>query len=306
MEDYRKLWADCLAMIRERIANEEVYKVWFGKIVFEQYDPQRRSLLLQLPSDYVYYYLEQHHTPLLREVTQIVFKANISLSYRILKDQPITAYVDSSQIIDQMAKRGFNLSPKLPQMRIKNAAQRMRDCLQQALGDQYRWLPVYDKIVAWLTDNKGRGLLCIGANNTGKTVLCTRILPLFLGFENVAVCSAIDMTAHSGKVARIDELLKSKVIVIDGLGTEGQEVNHYGRIRRPLIELCDTAEQQGKLLILTTSCLSTTPMSDDCPWKRQFPTSIGEYYGDHTLSVLRRITTTAMFNESPVGEDMRH
>lgn len=303
MEDYRRLWVECLAMIRERLGNEEIYKVWFSKIVFEQYDPQQRTLLLQVPSNYVYCYLEQYHVSLLREVTQAVFKTNIILNYRVLPSQPVAPAPDFSQMFEQMKQRGFNVGGPIPQVSVPDAAQRMRESLKAIVGDQYRWVPAYDKVASWLTDNHGKWLLCIGFSGTGKSRLCREVLPLLLGFGNVAQCSAIEMTEHNGKTARIDELLKASVIVVDGLGTEDASVSHYGRHRRPFYELCDAAERQGKLLILTTNCLAPKAMPDDWPWKHQFPTTFGERYGEDVLLRLRSHTFNVTFDEvlRPVG-----
>ena len=302
MEDYRRLWAECLAIIRERINNQERYIIWWRNIKFYSFDEQQNELTVLLPSKFVFYYIEEYHAPLLQEVLNTVFKRNVSLMCKWPQNQPSDAAAsDFSQLIDQVAKRGFNVSVKLPQVRVQDAAQRMRDCLQKALGDGYQWTPDYDKVAAWLQDNKGRGLVLVGMSGTGKSVIATRVLPLLVGFENVAVCSAIEMTAHNGKVARIDELLKARCIVIDGLGTEDIEVNHYGRHRRPFIELCDAAEQQGKLLIATTNCLSTLPMPDTWPGKRFFPLSFEERYGSDTFSRLRVIAQSVIFK----GHDLR-
>lgn len=297
--DYRKLWSQCLAMIRERIANDEIYKVWFGGIVFEQYDPERRNLLLQLPSDYVYYYLEQYQVSILQEVIRAVFKTNINLSYRLQKPQPVApAEPDFSQVVNYLRQHGCDVGSERMNIQIANAEKRLRDGLHYFLGDKAQWLSAYDKVAAWLSDNKGRGLVLVGRSGTGKTVLCRQVLPVILGWQSIVQCSAVEMTAHNGKSARIDELLKARCVIIDGLGSEDVEVSHFGRHRRPFCELCEAAEQDGKLIIATTNCVSPMPMPDTWPWKRQFPTSFSERYGSDTFSRLRVITQSVVIEDS--------
>lgn len=297
MEDYRRLWAECLSMIRERINNQERYAAWWRDIEFYGFDEQQNALTVQLPSRLVSYYIEEHHVPLMQEVLNTVFKRNVRLRYKLPPSQPVAPAPDFSQMFEQMKQRGFNVGGPIPQVSVPDAAQRMRQSLREIVGDQYRWVPAYDKVASWLTDNHCKWLLCIGFSGTGKSRLCREVLPLLIGFGNVAQCSAIEMTEHNGKTARIDELLKASVIVVDGLGTEDASVSHYGRHRRPFYELCDAAERQGKLLILTTNCLTPKAMPDDWPWKHQFPTTFGERYGEDVLSRLRSHTFNVTFDE---------
>ena len=59
----KALWDDCLHLIRENVT-EQQYKTWFAPIVFEKYDAESQTLLIQVPSRYVYEYLEQYYVTL--------------------------------------------------------------------------------------------------------------------------------------------------------------------------------------------------------------------------------------------------
>ena len=81
---HKALWDNCLQLIRANVT-EQQYKTWFAPIVFESYSETEQTLLVQLPSRYVFEYLEQYYVSLLSKVLARVFGANVRLSYRIVE-----------------------------------------------------------------------------------------------------------------------------------------------------------------------------------------------------------------------------
>lgn len=81
---HKALWDNCLQLIKANVT-EQQYKTWFAPIVFESYSETEQTLLVQLPSRYVFEYLEQHYVALLSKVLARVFGANVRLSYRIVE-----------------------------------------------------------------------------------------------------------------------------------------------------------------------------------------------------------------------------
>ena len=79
----KALWGDCLHLIRENVT-EQQYKT---PIVFEKYDVESQTLLIQVPSRYVYEYLEQYYVTLLSKVLCRCFGTNVQLNYRIVVDK---------------------------------------------------------------------------------------------------------------------------------------------------------------------------------------------------------------------------
>lgn len=80
------LWDKCLALIKENVT-EQQYKTWFASIVFESFSEMEHTLLVQVPSNYVYEYLEQYYVGLLSKVIARFFGANTRLRYRIVVDK---------------------------------------------------------------------------------------------------------------------------------------------------------------------------------------------------------------------------
>ncbi len=79
-------WEDALALIRKNVT-EQIYNTWFKPIVFEQFDEAQNMVLVQVPSPFVYEYLEENFVNLLAKVLQRCFGLNIRLSYRVVTDK---------------------------------------------------------------------------------------------------------------------------------------------------------------------------------------------------------------------------
>ena len=82
----KTLWSKCLDLIRESVT-EQQFNTWFRPIVFESYSTDDRTLLVQVPSPYVYEYLEQYYVGLLSKVLASCFGTSVRLRYRIVTDK---------------------------------------------------------------------------------------------------------------------------------------------------------------------------------------------------------------------------
>ncbi|MBR2238749.1 MAG: chromosomal replication initiator protein DnaA [Prevotella sp.] len=90
---HRPLWNNCLQLIRQNVT-EQVFKTWFEPIVFVSYDEQQKTLLVEVPSMYVYEYLEQNYVKLMGWALANSFKANVRLTYRLMVDKENKKRVD--------------------------------------------------------------------------------------------------------------------------------------------------------------------------------------------------------------------
>ena len=82
----KALWDNCLSLIKDNVT-EQQYKTWFAPIVFEKYDEEHQSVLVQVPSMYVYEYLEQYYVNLLSKVLTRCFGQKVQLNYRVVTDK---------------------------------------------------------------------------------------------------------------------------------------------------------------------------------------------------------------------------
>ena len=86
INSHSALWDKCLALIKENVS-EQQYNTWFSPIVFESFSDKDKTLLVQVPSPYVYEYLEEYYIDLLSRVLSKCFGAGVRLTYRIVADK---------------------------------------------------------------------------------------------------------------------------------------------------------------------------------------------------------------------------
>lgn len=287
--DYNKLWQQSLASISHRYVKSKKHQrwfdTWFGDVKLEQYDPSAHILHLQVPSKYVYEYLETHGRKILHEAVKEQFPDAGQISYRILP--PAIPYERISEILKQQQGGGWRINGHI---HFDNARKRLEEGLQAELGDKpMRWVDGYSDIVKFLDDNDNRGLLIVGTPGLGKSLISQKVIPTLLydGVHSIPCVSAMDL--HR----RLDELKRERIVVIDDLGKEPRK--YYGDVDNSFLELCTHAEETGQILIITTN-LATFPTTYP-----GFTSSIQERYGDAVMSRLQAITHVAIL----VGEDLR-
>ena len=144
------------------------------------------------------------------------------------------------------------------------------------------WLPEYDEVADWLTDNGGRGLLMFGDCGRGKSLLGKYVLPVIFNFYLKKI---MPVFTANGLNQDLDSILKYKIVSIDDIGTEIIH-NQYGSKRIAFQELVDAAESEGKLIVISTN------LSLDV---------ITERYGIRTVDRLKAITRQVLFT----GESLR-
>lgn len=77
------LWERSLQLIKENVS-EQQFTTWFRPIVFESYNVATKTILVQVPSTFVYEYLEEHFVGLLSKVLHRIFGEGVKLNYRVV------------------------------------------------------------------------------------------------------------------------------------------------------------------------------------------------------------------------------
>jgi DNA replication protein DnaC len=190
--------------------------------------------------------------------------------------------INFEKTFEKLKDTGFSPVPDPVYISIPEAKKVLWYGLKYFAKDAAQWLPEYNEIAAWLTNNGGKGLLCLGNCGRGKTLICGRVIPAILNHYCGKIVSCYDAQQMN---ADIDHIKQKHIIYLDDIGTESIRVN-YGEKRMAFPELVDEAEKRGKLLIITTN------LSKD---------EIKEKYGERTLDRLRAITTPVRF----VGKSLR-
>lgn len=157
--------------------------------------------------------------------------------------------IDFSREAQRLREVGAIAENERVTLRVQGARQMLQDGLNMFVGKQAVWLPEYDTITAWLTDNDGRGLLCMGNVGRGKTVLCGNVLPCIIHYWTNKIVKGY--TARE-LATQLDDALRRKLLFIDDIGTEHETVIFGNRIDA-VPTIVDEAERRGNLLLLTTN-----------------------------------------------------
>lgn len=189
--------------------------------------------------------------------------------------------IDFKKTIESLKETGFNPLPNLVNISIPDSKRVLWRGLNYFTG-KAEWLPEYERIAEWLSDNKGRGLFCYGNCGRGKSLICWKIIPLLLNHYCRKIVSCYDAQQMN---ADIDAVKAKHIIYIDDVGTENLSVK-FGEKRLAFCEIVDEAEKRGKFLILTTN------LSLD---------EISQKYGERTMDRLVAITTRVKFK----GDSLR-
>ena len=138
-QSHKALWDNCLHLIRQNVA-EQTYRTWFEPIVFESYNDAERTLLVQVPSPYIYEYLEQNYVRLMGWALAKSFQANVKLTYRLVTDQEhrLTQDVESEP--------GADIESRLSQTR-GNQSPTVLDAVPQDLDPQLDDKKTFDNFI---------------------------------------------------------------------------------------------------------------------------------------------------------------
>lgn len=109
------LWEQCLQLIRDNVT-EQQFTTWFKPIIFEAFDAATNILLVQVPSPFVYEYLEENYVDLLSKVLTRIYGKGVQLKYRIVTDKAHNLTQDiQSETVDnvetQLPTNRANQSP---------------------------------------------------------------------------------------------------------------------------------------------------------------------------------------------------
>lgn len=192
---------------------------------------------------------------------------------------------DISKVIEDMKRAGMP-SPidkvfiSIPDA--KSVLQKYLSHFLQMQGRKLQWLPEYDHICEWLSDNKGLGLFMYGNCGRGKSFLGRYILPAILLKYNNKIVKTFDVQ----EMNKDPELLLSKHIIgIDDIGTE-EVSNTFGNKRMVFGEIMDSVEKESKLIIISSNLQQK---------------DLKEKYGDRILDRIKETTKRVLFE----GESLR-
>lgn len=147
-----------------------------------------------------------------------------------------------------MQEHGMQIPDNKVYFKIPDAKIKMQK-LFEVFVPGYEWIPEYDQVADWLTDNKGRGLFLYGNCGRGKTMLAKYIIPALLLSDCQKVMSYFDIIDLKDK---FDELKQKKILAVDDIGTE-EIIVKFGNRTDVFAEIMDIVEKKSKLIVVTSN-----------------------------------------------------
>ena len=161
----------------------------------------------------------------------------------------------------------------------KAEMQRAMGVVGAELGVWLEWLPEYDAVAGWLSDNGGKGLLLQGNIGRGKSLLLKYILPLIFITHLNRIITVADCGDNR---VDIDDFLSKNIIGLDDIGTEPARNLKFGTERNIVIETFNAAEFNEKMFIIASTNLTRDEMRIR--------------YGDRIIDRMRHLCHRVVFN----------
>uniref|UniRef100_A0AB33IVD5 Chromosomal replication initiator protein DnaA n=1 Tax=Prevotella sp. GTC17253 TaxID=3236793 RepID=A0AB33IVD5_9BACT len=109
-------WGEALALIAKNVSQQQ-FATWFKPIAYESFDAETKTLLLQVPSVFVYEYLEGNYIDLLSKVLCSTFGEGVQLRYRVVTDKEHNLsqelMADPADAVERTPRQHANQSPTM-------------------------------------------------------------------------------------------------------------------------------------------------------------------------------------------------
>lgn len=260
-------WKQCLEIIRNNVS-EQLYNTWFEPIKCLSF--QNKTLTIQVPSQYVYEFLEEHYVGLLRSVLNRVFGTGTRLMYRIDADKTNNLTVDL-----EATTRSVNVgAPQAVGREANKAPAPLQAPMPQDLDSQLNPNYNFDNFIEGLSNKLPRSvgqaiaehpkqstfnpLFIYGPSGVGKTHLVnaigTKIKELYPQ-KRVLYLSAhlfqvqyTDSVRHNTVNDFITFYQSIDVLIIDDI----QEFASLSKTQNTFFHIFNHLHQNGRQLILTS------------------------------------------------------
>lgn len=162
-KSHKMLWENCLHLIRQNVT-EQIFKTWFEPIVFESYDERLSTVLVQVPSPYIYEYLEQYYVRLIAWALNNSFGANTKLKYRLVVDR------ENGKTQDVEGERPDVIDAPQPTSRAKQSPTVLDAAVPQQLNPQLDPKKTFESFIEGDSNKLPRTVGLTIAEHPGKSV----------------------------------------------------------------------------------------------------------------------------------------
>ena len=260
-----ELWDNCLEVIKDNIA-ESTFNTWFAPIIPLKFED--KTLVIQVPSQFFYEFLEEKFVDLLRQTLYQVIGEGTKLMYNVMVDQ------SSSATINLEATKGSTGIPKQTPRGVSHLNQPAKAPVQQELDPRLNPSYTFESFIEGNSNKLSRSVAEAVAENPAKTVFNPFFIHGDSGVGKTHLANAIGsrikdqfpdkrvlyVSAHLFQIQYTDSVRNNTtndfinfyqtidVLIIDDI----QEFAGVVKTQNTFFHIFNHLHQNGKQLILTS------------------------------------------------------
>ena len=165
-----QLWEKCLSLIKANVT-EQQFKTWFEPIVFEAYSPATMTIVVKVPSPFVYEYLEENFVDLIGKVLKREFGQGVKLAYKIVTDKS-----NDKEMVVESDNTEDSIEKPLPRNRANQSYTALDVAQPQPIDSQLNPQQTFENFIEGVSNKLPRAVgLSIAANPSS-----TQFNPMFV------------------------------------------------------------------------------------------------------------------------------
>ncbi|MBQ4294835.1 MAG: chromosomal replication initiator protein DnaA [Prevotella sp.] len=165
-----QLWEKCLSLIKANVT-EQQFKTWFEPIVFEAYSPATMTIVVKVPSPFVYEYLEENFVDLIGKVLKREFGQGVKLAYKIVTDK-----TNDKEMVVESDNTEDSIEKPLPRNRANQSYTALDVAQPQPIDSQLNPQQTFENFIEGVSNKLPRAVgLSIAANPSS-----TQFNPMFV------------------------------------------------------------------------------------------------------------------------------
>jgi len=195
------VWDECLRIIRTRVNNQS-FKTWFDPIIPLQFD--NGIFVIQVPSQFFYEWLEEHHYSLISEVLTCILRKEIEIKYMVAPEESEMLPSISHDHIEPDVSPKPQLTSELVNIAIdhseKYPASHSKHQFNPSLNPRY----TFEKYIKGDSNQFARAAALAVANNPGGTSFNPLVIYGGVGLGKTHLVHAIgNHSLKSSKAKRV-------------------------------------------------------------------------------------------------------
>ena len=262
-----ELWNNCLEVIQDNIA-ESTYNTWFAPIIPLKYED--KTLVIQVPSQFFYEFLEEKFVDLLRQTLYKVIGEGTKLMYNVMVDQSSSATINL-----EATNRSTSISKHAAAQRgVNQLTQPAKAPVTQELDARLNASYTFENFIEGSSNKLSRSVAEAVAENPAKTVFNPFFIHGNSGVGKTHLANAIGarikqnfpekrvlyVSAHLFQIQYTDSVRNNTtndfinfyqtidVLIIDDI----QEFAGVVKTQNTFFHIFNHLHQNGKQLILTS------------------------------------------------------